>query len=175
MADHGTRTRYIGGCRCEPCTVANRLYARERERRQARIRYGIEQPPPERHTDATEARQHLAWLRTKGIGLRTVAARTGLSRTTVQQIASGQRTQALTTTVDRILAVNAARVPDATIVDGTRTLQQIAELVAAGHTRVSIAERLGNKRALQYRKPRVTDRTRRKVEVLHKALTERTR
>jgi len=29
-AKHGTRRRYIEGCRCEGCTEANRLYFRER-------------------------------------------------------------------------------------------------------------------------------------------------
>jgi hypothetical protein len=27
---HGTRRRYVGGCRCGDCTEANRLYFRER-------------------------------------------------------------------------------------------------------------------------------------------------
>jgi hypothetical protein len=29
-AKHGTRRRYVEGCRCEDCTAANRLYFRER-------------------------------------------------------------------------------------------------------------------------------------------------
>jgi len=29
MSEHGTRTRYVHhGCRCEPCTEANRVYQR---------------------------------------------------------------------------------------------------------------------------------------------------
>lgn len=27
--NHGTRSRYSSGCRCEPCREANRIYARE--------------------------------------------------------------------------------------------------------------------------------------------------
>ena len=27
--NHGTRSRYSSGCRCEPCREANRVYARE--------------------------------------------------------------------------------------------------------------------------------------------------
>lgn len=28
-SEHGTRPRYVLGCRCDPCTVANRDYQRE--------------------------------------------------------------------------------------------------------------------------------------------------
>ena len=29
MANHGTRSSYNKGCRCRPCTIANRIYARK--------------------------------------------------------------------------------------------------------------------------------------------------
>ena len=38
-AKHGTRRRYVEGCRCEGCTEANRLYFRRR-------RAGDTAPPP---------------------------------------------------------------------------------------------------------------------------------
>ena len=28
-AEHGTRTMYVKGCRCEPCRDANRVYQRQ--------------------------------------------------------------------------------------------------------------------------------------------------
>ncbi len=28
-AEHGTRSKYVGGCRCDPCVLANRNYQRE--------------------------------------------------------------------------------------------------------------------------------------------------
>jgi hypothetical protein len=38
-AEHGTRTRYVhGGCRCEPCTRANRVYQGARIAKPTRAR-----------------------------------------------------------------------------------------------------------------------------------------
>jgi lambda repressor-like predicted transcriptional regulator len=167
----GTRSAYAAGCRCESCTVANRVYARQLARRAARIRYGIEPPPPPRLVDASEARRHLHWLRTRGIGLRTVAERTGLSRSALQKISNGQRPRAHQATVDAILGVHAASIPAATRVDAAATVARLDELVQLGHTKASLARRLGNHRALQYRHHQVLERTRRKVELLHRVLT----
>lgn len=41
MSPHGTRSRYVRGCRCEPCGAANREYARQRDRRHARVRDAV--------------------------------------------------------------------------------------------------------------------------------------
>lgn len=32
-AEHGSRSAYVGGCRCDACTTAERLYSRSRNRR----------------------------------------------------------------------------------------------------------------------------------------------
>lgn len=175
-ARHGTRSKYAAGCRCQPCRQANTAYARERERRQARIRYGIEPPAPARYVSTNEARQHIDWLRTRGIGLRTIGQRTGLSRSALQQIANGQTTKALRTTINRILAVNATTTPGNTLVDATETLRQLDELHQLGHTKASLARRLGHQMPhLQYRPGKVTETTRRRVAALHAALTAPTR
>jgi transcriptional regulator with XRE-family HTH domain len=160
------------GCRCRDCTRANTDYARQRERRQARIRYGIEPPAPPRLVDTTEAREHIHWLRTQRIGLRTIAQRTGLGRSALQQIANGTRQQALRSTVNAILAVNSTRKPGHTLVDATRTLQQLDQLLHLGHTKAELARRLGVGRTLQYRPGLITETTRRKVDALHQALTD---
>jgi hypothetical protein len=36
--EHGTRNRYVGGCRCRPCKVANATYQRERYQARADVR-----------------------------------------------------------------------------------------------------------------------------------------
>lgn len=33
MSAHGTRTRYVAGCRCDECREANRIYVADRRRR----------------------------------------------------------------------------------------------------------------------------------------------
>lgn len=50
--NHGTRGNYRAGCRCEPCTEANRIYSREYLRRKARAIRELQQPVsqgPQRH------------------------------------------------------------------------------------------------------------------------------
>lgn len=174
QAQHGTRSKYVAGCHCDQCVAANRAYARERERRLARIRYGIEQEPPSRFVDAAEARDHLRWLRSQGIGRRTVAARTGLMPGTIRDIATGETTVALPSTVNRILAVGRSATPPQTHVDSAPTLELIEDLVARGHTRARLATMLGYRSpALQFKPGRpVTERTRRRVEALHRLLTD---
>ena len=149
MSAHGTRTRYVTGCRCEPCTEANRTYARERQRHQRRIAYGIEAPKPERYVDAAEVREHLRWLRTVGIGRRSVAERTGLNPKTVRDIANGESKRCTPETADKILAVGKYDRPGAALVDATETKRKVAELLAHGWTRCGIARALGNPDALQ--------------------------
>ena len=49
--NHGTRGLYGSGCRCQPCTEANRTYAREYVRRRARAIREMMQPISEAPAD----------------------------------------------------------------------------------------------------------------------------
>jgi hypothetical protein len=42
MSTHGTRSRYVTGCRCADCTQANREYSRLNHRRRAAMKRGAE-------------------------------------------------------------------------------------------------------------------------------------
>ena len=130
MRGHGTRTRYVSGCRCEPCTEANRVYIRELDRHHRRVAYGIEEPRPERAIDATEARDHLRWLASVGVGSRVVANRAGLTRTTVRKIAIGERARCLPETAEKILAVGKYDRSSGARVDAADTRRKIDELLA---------------------------------------------
>ena len=130
MRQHGTRARYVfgaeggdwrNGCRCFECSQAAVLY--EKRRVAARTRG---EPA---YVDTSEARDHLDWLRTQHIGRRTVAQLTGLSVSAVWNIATGRVTKARPGTVDKILGVHAGRAKPGTIVDGTRTLEQVNDLI----------------------------------------------
>lgn len=57
---HGTRTSYCSGCRCDECTVANRIYQRNYSRERFLAgrtnRHGVVNPNP-----AMEKVKRLAW------------------------------------------------------------------------------------------------------------------
>jgi hypothetical protein len=70
--------------------------------------YGLEKHI-EHLVDATEVREHLRWLATKGVGLRRLRNVTGMSRTTLGLIRQGQRHNITQRTAQRILAVGLHR------------------------------------------------------------------
>lgn len=166
MSEHGTRTRYVRGCRCDDCRQANREYARRRDRHLRRVAYGIEERA-ERYVDATEARKHLEWLRSWGIGLRTVSQHTGIGRTALQQIVSGESRKVLATTADKVLGVLRDTRHGQVIVDASLTWRRIAWLQQRGWSKARIARELGYASpALQFDPERITYRLEQRVEQL---------
>ena len=172
MRAHGTRARYVfgvtgsnwrNGCRCADCSIAAGDYERNRRRQR-------EAGTPA-FVDATEAREHLHWLSTQGIGLRTVAEHTGLSRTALQKLRTGQRTRCRPETADLILGMHLGRAKPRAYVDGVDTLRRIEEIVAQGWTRKAIARRVVNPEAVSLqigKNGRVTAETAVKVRDLHR-------
>lgn len=169
MSGHGKRSTYVRGCRCEPCTVANRDYAREMDRHYRRRRYGIEPPRPDQYVDAAEAREHLRWLSSVGIGSRTVAARSGVSRSAVTDITNGEHSRIRVTTAAKILAVGKSDRAAVTLVDAADTWRKVDELVAHGWTKVAIARRVYGPKALglPMRRSQILARTADRVAALH--------
>lgn len=131
MSAHGTRSRYVAGCRCEPCAAANRKYASLRER------YGWADQVAARWVDPCHAYAHILWLRTQGVGLRMISDQSGVARSTLAQLARRERISA--DTQARILAV----LPTPSRVDGTGTRRRLQALIAIGHTGASLADRIG--------------------------------
>jgi hypothetical protein len=150
MREHGARACYMfgpnpgsnraNGCRCEPCSNANRTYARDRDR--ASRRPDVEVEPA--YIDATETRRHIQWLAKKGVGLRTIAARTRLSRTTITQLRDGARTRCTPATAELIAQVWPGDAADRACIDAAPTWRLVDDLLAHGHTRTSIARALGS-------------------------------
>ena len=143
--EHGTRARYVfgpigsdwrNGCRCFDCSQAAVFYEKRRQRARARGEVA--------YVDATEAREHLLFLRDNGIGRRTIATTTGLSQSAVSKIARGAVTKIRPDTEEKILGVHLGKAKPGTYVDATRTLDQIDDLVnQVGMTRTAIAKALG--------------------------------
>jgi len=166
MAECGTRSKYVRGCRCEPCTVANRDYARNRERHVRRVTHGIEAPVV-RFVDATETREHLLWLRSFGVGKRTVNKLTGIGVTTLWEITRGDTLKVHPDTETKILDLWRDTHNDAMIVDADITWKRITWLQQQGWSKARIARELGYlSNALQIRTDRITHRTEKRVEDL---------
>lgn len=171
---HGTRARYVfgvtgrsPGCRCELCRDANRTYARNRDRE--RRSWMAEEPPDHWYVNGGAARAHLIWLREHGIGLRTIEARTGLARHTLQQIVSGGSEKCFARTERLILGVGLFAARPGAYIDGDETQARIVDLLAAGWTKVAIARAIlgPQAKALQFRCDRVSARNARAVAELH--------
>ena len=163
---HGTRYRYLAGCRCVPCRAANSRY--ECERLAARTRgegNGL--------IDAAPARAHLVALSRLGIGRNTVADITGASRTTLHKIRHGQRL-CRAALARRILAIDRGARPESALVSSTRTRQTIDTLLAEGFTKARLATELGcSTPALQRaRGPLVTVKTAGEIERLARRYLE---
>lgn len=162
--EHGTRLRYMSGCKCGACREANSAYARMR----AKLgRDGQGNPL----VDASAARRHLERLSRKGIGRGTVADISRVASSLLTEIRSGRKRRCRAQTAARILAVSAAAVSDGHRVDAAPTWKRIRWLLRQGFTRGAIALRLGMKTpALRIGKTRVNARTAQKVERLYRAM-----
>ena len=156
---HGTRTGYgYHRCRCDDCCEANRKYNLIRDRKARAVAYGIAIPEPSTFVDATEVRAHLIWLSERGIGRRTISDLTGVSMASILAIKTGKRQKCLRRSAELIMAVNLSQRPSNAHIDATRSLNQVADLVARGWTKRKIAQILtGNEGALSLQlKARIT-------------------
>lgn len=159
----GTRLKYLAGCKCLHCRMANSNYETSRARARAGGDWnGI--------VDATPARQHLAKLARAGVGLRSVEAVTDISRTILLGIKKGARPRARARTVKKILAVTSAQRGDASLVTAAHTWGRINALLEEGYTKTYLAQQLGYARALQLHKNLVTAKNAAKVERLYTRL-----
>ena len=157
---HGTRLRYLAGCKCFGCRRANSDYERERQAARAAGDWNG-------FVDADRARAHLRRLARQGVGRRMVASASDVSLSVVQAVRTGRKARIRARTERRILAVTKACRGDAVHVPAGPTWERIEWLLAEGFTKARIARELGMKRpALQLNRHRVTVRNASKVEAL---------
>lgn len=163
---HGTRIRYVGGCRCLPCRCANARYATERA-------HAIKAGDTRELVDATPARRHLEMLSRRGVGYKTVADSARLARSSVAKIKYRKRLRIRASTLRALLAVTPALLPDSALVSGAGTRRRIAALVDEGFSKAFLARELGyGSPALQMAaRELVTVRTRARVAALYRKLT----
>jgi hypothetical protein len=161
----------VGGCGCEPCARARGRY--DREWAEALAAGGP-------YVNAGSARRHLAALGRAGVGLKSVAGVSGVSHGSLSKIVYGEPSKGRppsrrirSETLERVLAVTVDSVGGGQRVPAAPTWALIDELVAAGHSRASLARQLGSRAvspALQIGTRRVRASTARAVAALHRRL-----
>lgn len=162
---HGTRLRYIAGCKCFHCRRSNSDY--ERQRKAARAAGDWNGIVP-----AGRAQAHLVSLSRRGVGKRAVAAATDVCMTVLQDIRTGKKAQIRARTERKILAVTPDLVSDRALVKPGRTFQLIELLREEGFSKAELAKRLGYRNgALQFRRTRMTARNVHRIETLYRSLT----
>ena len=171
MRAHGTHAKYaLDHCRCDPCRLAQREYNRRRYRAISRPDE-IWQP----YIDADPIREHVRWLATCGIGLKTLAKLAGVSHGTLSKLMYGDPTRHMApskrvrpATAHKITAVMPNMAAGAQRVPAAPTWRLLNELIAIGWSRAELARRLGHQGpGLQIRHDRILASTARQVEQLH--------
>jgi hypothetical protein len=174
VREHGTHARYaIDRCRCDPCRRAQREYNRNRVRQMSRPD-GIWCP----YVDAGPVRDHVAWLRTCGIGLKSLAKLAGVPHGTLSKLMYGDPARHMapsrrvqSATAQRIMAVMPNMAAGAQRVPAAPTWRLLDDLIHRGWPRAELARRLGHQGpGLQIRRTRVLASTARQVERLHAEL-----
>lgn len=164
--EHGTRMRYACGCKCFHCRRANSSYEAQRiAARKAGDWNGL--------IDAAPARAHILALSAEGVGRDLVADAAKVSLTTIVEIRSGAKTKVRARTARAILGVTSAAAGDAKLVDAAPTWRLLDELLADGYKKTHLALELGStaaQPALQIKRDRVTLKTERAVELMHKRM-----
>lgn len=158
---HGTRIKYLGGCRCVPCKAAASRYESER---QARRRQG----QGNGLIDTRDVVTHLKKLSDQGVGYKAACEAAGVGKSSVNKILTGKRTQMRAANARLLLAVTAdMAIRDGALVPAKPTWRRIRWLMNEGMTQGEIARRLGYKtRKLQIGKGLIRASTAMKVEKL---------
>lgn len=142
---HGSNPAYVlDRCRCRPCMDARAAYERGRARQRA---YGRAC-----YVDAGRARAHVEALRGQGLGLKRIAAVSGVPNGGLSKLMYGDRSRGMKpsarirpTTEAKILgvAVTVDRLGRRVAVDGVGTRRRLRALMAIGWHMSELARRLG--------------------------------
>lgn len=164
---HGTRTKYVvEKCRCQACTEASRDEMRA---------YAARSKTDVAYVDAAPVRAHVRELMAAGVGLKQIVKVSGVPQGTLWKLVYGDRkrfgrpSKRITrATRDRLLAVTPRAIADGARVDATPTWRLLDEMIAAGITRTSLAQALGQQGpGLQVSRKQVLASRARQVADLH--------
>ena len=161
-----SRGRYVSGCRCYMCRVANAEYARANA--------NGSQPAAMVGAKETQwARARVMGWREQGIGLREIEFWTGVPRSSLQTLVAGNHPNCKglprrmsKANYEAIMAMSFQRhaIAPGALVDSERTLRKMDALHAKGMSYAEMSRRSGLSKAtvyqLKYKRPsRITQRT----------------
>lgn len=136
---HGKRSTYVRGCRCDACRAANRAYELGR-------RYAVPRRDGKGFVSAVRAQAHLLALAEVSVGVRAVMLATGINYSRIMDIKLGRVERIRAATEARILGVTAAMALDRALIDAAPSWAQIKSLTDKGVDLKAIAGALGVKR-----------------------------
>lgn len=168
-ADHGTRGAYAKGCRCDPCTEANRRYE-----------HGRGNGAGTDLVDAAKARGHLRILLGRGAAQKALARAADVNVKTVAGVADGTLARVRPETHQALMALTLDAAAAAALpgrwdsVPGGPTWELLDDMISRGWPRAWISRELGQDgQALQLRRDRVSRANAEKVAALHRRLGTR--
>lgn len=113
-----------------------------------------------------KAREHIANLASKGVGYKSVAIAAGISNKIVGAIKWGRRPNIREETERRILNVDENARGANTLVPADDAWKKLDELIRLGYHKKQLAEWMGLKNAIQFRRDVITWRNHTRVEKL---------
>ncbi len=162
--EHGSRARYISGCRCLRCRAANSRYscARQAARYLGDCRDVV---------SAERALRHIRALSMQGIGYKAVADAASVAHGIVADILAGRRTRIRKSTESKILSVDSYARAGGSLVPAGETWELLNKLIGRGYSKAQLARWLGYKHpALQIRADWITYRRAVDVEKLYRGI-----
>lgn len=140
MPEHGTRARYMRGCRCTDCFNANGRYCKAYRTRAHRTN-----GQPKRLNPAPVVTRIHYW-ENRGYSHSQIAAAAGLARRVIDAHAKQQLKTINPDSAHKILAVRLdnSAIPDYLPVDATGTIRRLRALSTGGHRLKDIAAEAGH-------------------------------
>lgn len=169
---HGTRTGYVKGCRCTPCTEANR------HDHAARVERAQQGGASTDLVSAARATGHLRILEGQGATQKAMARAAGLNTKTIVDLLNGTRERILPDTEKTVLALTLedaqrAAVPGSRIPAGP-TWELIEDLLERGWPKRWIAQEAGMGASLQLSRDLVNAASAQRIAELHARVGNRT-
>lgn len=136
---HGQRSTYVKGCKCDPCRAANARYAKLAKYRAETGRSTL--------VDSAPIKAHLEQLRAAGVGKRTIATHAGVSQTVVNRLIGVDHSRPAERVrpeiARRLLALRPDSLADGALTDAIGTTRRLQALVAIGWSQTQLAVRIG--------------------------------